>query len=242
MTSTKLKAVLLGLATNAFIVSVLYAGPPITVVAVTYQTPPGFGSATYFQNFGGRSPALDDNGKVIFFAHLAGTGINSTNDTAVFAGSPGALQLVAQKGAPSPKSNASQFLGGFGPLGIDTSGNVLIGDNSADGTFDLFAGPLGGSLSVLAQPGDTVPGASGPIQDITGTINGFNGYAQAAAFSNGIAVFGARLGQDSQFSLVTNSPGSLTLIAEPGMPAPGRPAGTTFIKLTPSWHNLNRAI
>ncbi len=108
--------------------SSLRAGQPITPVALTGQLPPGIGPNTgydLFQEFTG-SPGLNEAGEIQFNAFLIGAGINSTNDTALFEGAPGALQFVAREGSPAPGLPNRTYAQFFTPSPLDRSGDIFL--------------------------------------------------------------------------------------------------------------------
>jgi IPT/TIG domain-containing protein len=74
--------------------------------------------------------AMNDSGAVAFRAKLAGTGVTTANDQALFAGMPGALSLVARLGAGAPDAGGATFTKAgsesFTPPSIDASGKILF--------------------------------------------------------------------------------------------------------------------
>ncbi|MEO6971673.1 MAG: choice-of-anchor tandem repeat NxxGxxAF-containing protein [Chthoniobacterales bacterium] len=197
--------------------SAVEAGQPITPVAVSGQQAVGTDVAYDYFQASVVSPGLNEAGQVQFLAHLKGIGVNMSNDTAVFAGGLGTLQLVARQGDPAAGFPGRTYAGGFSVCGLNVSGEVLFNSGLDDGNQAFFVG-LPGTLQVLAAIGDVIPGAPGPIDNLSiASIN-----------DAGRALFGALFSGDWYFSLVVGEPGSLSIAAEPGMQAPGRPPGITF--------------
>ncbi len=62
----------------------------------------------YFQ--GGLHLAMNDAGTVALRATLTGTGVTTANDTALFAGAPGALALVGRLGSAAPDAGGASFV------------------------------------------------------------------------------------------------------------------------------------
>src|SRR5687767_11764858 len=94
---------------------------------------------------------------------LGGTA-TSTNNGVVYAGAPGALNVVARTGEPAPGLPGVQFVapqfGGFGPrVSINNAGHVAfataVGGAGVTTANDaaIFAGAPG-SLGVVARKGD----------------------------------------------------------------------------------------
>jgi hypothetical protein len=77
----------------------LFAGGPgaLKPVALQGATAPG-GNGAVFSDFGSTNPVINASGYVAFVASLSGPGVTTGNDEALFAGSPGDIQLVARKG------------------------------------------------------------------------------------------------------------------------------------------------
>ncbi len=217
---------ILGLLLTLAASSVVQAGQPITPVAIKDQLPPAIGPNTGFATFG-NIPALNDAGQVAFKATFNGVGVNSTNDTAIFSGPPGSLQLVARKGSPAPGPGGKIYTGEFDLPDLNESGTTLFGDNRDNGfdtnVFALYVGPPG-AITLLAKQGDLVPGSANPINKVISVGGPYDVQINEA----GQAVFGVLFAGDQQFSLVVGAPGSLTIAARPGMQAPGLPSGVKF--------------
>jgi hypothetical protein len=216
------------------------AGQPITPLAVTDQLPPGIGPNTGFLLFGYGS-VLNDAGQVVFNASLMGVGIDSTNDVGLFSGAPGTLELVARKGSLAPGPDGKIYLGPFSPLGLSPSSNIVFQDyrgyDLGSSSLALYTG-LPGAIELLAENGDIIPGAPGPILELDA---GGSSVANSTVPINNAnhTVFGATFEGDTYRSLVVGAPGSLSIAAEPGMQAPGLPNGVTFSFLNNSTLSLN---
>src|SRR5438477_5464560 len=77
-----------------------------TTIAVTGSAAPGLPAGAKFSTFS--SPLLNNAGQIGFLATLQTGlgGVTTSNDTALFAGAPGALQLAARKGSQAPGTAA----------------------------------------------------------------------------------------------------------------------------------------
>jgi hypothetical protein len=103
-------------------------------------------------------PVVSSNGQVGFVDNLQGSGVTSANDSGLWAGPPGALQLVARARAPAPG------LGGqiaydrfsFAPV-ISNSGHVAFTDSLVGPGIDstnnnaIWVGNPG-AIELLARP------------------------------------------------------------------------------------------
>jgi hypothetical protein len=77
---------------------------------------------------------IADSGRVAFQGGAAGGTVTTANDTGIWAGTPGALTLVAREGSPAPGTDGARFdnLAGwamsYSDFGIVFNGNLLGGD------------------------------------------------------------------------------------------------------------------
>src|SRR5262245_28876093 len=98
-------------------------GDPAPGTTVTYAS-----AGRYFQ--GQMHLAMNDFGTVAFRAKLAGTGVTTANDQALFAGLPGALSLVARLGSVAPDAGAATFAKpgseSFSAPSVNAAGQILF--------------------------------------------------------------------------------------------------------------------
>jgi len=73
---------------------------PVDVVAKTGDQAPGTPIETTFTGLG--LPKINNAGEVIFNSNLTGTGVTSANNYGIWAGLPGAAQLLVRAGDPAP--------------------------------------------------------------------------------------------------------------------------------------------
>ena len=151
------------------------AAPPVkfTTIAYTTQPAPGIPDVTFAQV---ADPRLNDAGEPAFWTRLAGTGITTSNDTALWVARAPVAQLVAREGDTAPETGGTYF-------GLPT---VM---NSRDGRIAFAASILEGDPKKpvnVATYTETTPG----LLDLrereainTATIPGafqFNGINQVA--------------------------------------------------------------
>ena len=127
---------------------------------------PGTGGAVFSGSLQMSSNAVTGNGRFEFLTGLAGAGVTTANDQALYiADTTGAATLLAREGAAAPGTNAT--FGGFNgshayvtEAGVGIFQATLTGGN-ADSTNNngIWAGTPG-SLSLVARAGITsIPGA-----------------------------------------------------------------------------------
>ncbi len=71
------------------------------LVARAGDAAPDIGVGIEFRS-GGLFPSINDAGEVAIHGTIIGNGVDDTNDSALWAGTPGGLQLVARTGTPGP--------------------------------------------------------------------------------------------------------------------------------------------
>lgn len=126
---------------------------------------PGVGAGVTFGSFPDFEVALNNAGQVAFVSTLRGTGIQSSNEEAIFAGAPTALQLVARKGMVSSGQRFVLLLDQLPPL-INANGQVLFaatvepteGGQFARSIWRWTPGAGGGTLKLIARDGQQAAG------------------------------------------------------------------------------------
>jgi hypothetical protein len=167
-----------------------------------------------------------------------GIGLGTVNRTAVFIGTPGAMQLVARDGDPAP--GTTDFYGGLGAsMGVSTfsdSGSVVFADTVSNPNVlvinrgALFAGGAG-TVQLVARQGNPAPGAPAGVNYGSGfpspTINDAGQIAYRTAWETGVG------GVDSTNDgvLYAGQIGSQLPIAREGDAAPGTMPGVTYSSL-----------
>src|SRR6185436_19639913 len=95
----------------------LRAAISFQAVAVTGQPAPGFGGNATFSEFSCIS--LADDGRFAFTAQATGTGITITNRQGIWAGLPGALNLIARTGTLTPDAGPEVTFYYFAGINMD---------------------------------------------------------------------------------------------------------------------------
>jgi len=229
----------------------VWSGTPGNLALVAASGQPAPGTSTVFsQSFG--SPAflpvgVNNSGQVAFQGLVAGL-----NPYGLWSGAPGQVSLVARVGAPAPSAGAGVTFGQqlanatpFSIPDINTSGQVafaaaISGNAAPYPPSGVWAG-LPNSLTLVAKTGGAAPGLSpgttwAHIYDAT---PGLSTPAPPLLNEQGkILLQGSTLpgpggpSQTSDFGwgLWAGNPGSLSLVAHAGLPAPGEAA--TFQQMT----------
>jgi hypothetical protein len=141
---------------------------------------------------------LNDAGQVALYDFLlSGPGVTTANRTAVFIGTPGAMQLAARDGDPSPGNtstyggfNGSMVLPTFNDLGQVIFEDTWLGpDVNSNNYTALFGGGVG-SMQLVARGGNQPPGAPAGVGylhvDLQPNINDTGQVAYAARWTTGV--------------------------------------------------------
>ncbi|MGQ0722022.1 MAG: DUF7453 family protein [Candidatus Eiseniibacteriota bacterium] len=222
----------------------IFTGSPFGLARLCGEPAPGIPSALLnIQN----PITLGNSGAVAFFGTLTGAGITLFNDHGLWAGLPGAIALVARQGDQAPglpagvvisTSLATPFLS---YARINGAGQVaFIGFVSGPGVVPgvndqcvWFGAP--GSVALVARSGSPAPGVGGGVV--------FQGFVSEPKINDaGDVVFGGVLTGPGITSandegIWFGTPGSLSLVARDGDPAPGVP-GEVFTSLIQLQHTL----
>lgn len=129
-----------------------WSGGVLELVALTNTTAPGTGA--FFEYL--FDPWMNASGKVVFKASLMGDGVDFTNNAGVWAGEPGAVELVVRKGSPAPGTSGHFLVMNFSNVGL------LSIDDGGDITFPS---------SLMDSDGAIVPGGGGVWQYGTGVVS-----------------------------------------------------------------------
>jgi len=181
----------------------------------------------------------DNSGSVLISGSYHATG-SSTSKYAIWSGSVGALQLLANQGAAAPGTGAGivhgprdQVTPAFGRQTGALSGGISAFEAYLNGTgitssnnFGLWAGSAG-NVQLVARTGSQAPGLTSGI-----TFSSLDQYYSVN--SNRVAAFQGQVQGAGISSFVNDdgicegTPGSVQLVAQVGTQAPGVSAGTTF--------------
>jgi hypothetical protein len=120
-----------------------------TVVARTGQPAPST-SASYDDL--SRLPSINSAGQVAFYSTLAGPDVNAANNSAIFTGVPGSIDLLFRSGAPAPAPAQGLTLRVESGPNIAPDGQILFGSLVSNANFSAGADWLGtpGKLSLIA--------------------------------------------------------------------------------------------
>jgi hypothetical protein len=183
-------------------------------VAVTGEPAPGTGGLSFGWIARGD---ISDSGIVAFI----GAPDLTTENHAIWVGTPGNLNLAVSSGDPAPERIAEEFYQ-FGPLLVNANGDIWFGATlryagsiTPGGVVGGFWAGTPGSLTSVAAPGDIAPGTQGLT---------FQDFAFAGNYTDsGGSAFGANVASTSGSlpGLWVGSSGSLELLALSGNPAPG---------------------
>lgn len=126
-------------------------------------------------------PRLNTAGEIAFAAPLGGPDLTDTNDSAIFAGMPGALAVIAREGDPAPDTTPGTLFGeselttntstgdyDFDGLALSESGAVvfrtsLIGPDVATSDDSAIYSNAQGPLALVAREGDWAPGTPAEV-------------------------------------------------------------------------------
>ncbi|HEY7115890.1 MAG TPA: choice-of-anchor tandem repeat NxxGxxAF-containing protein [Tepidisphaeraceae bacterium] len=181
---------------------------------------------------------LNEHDDILAITGLAGAGIGTGNDSAIWSGSTnlGLLARVAQTGNPAPGLDFGIQYASFSAQAFtenntgayafrSTLSSVIAGQVTTANDNAIYVGRRGKEPTLLVREGDPAP--------IPGATNvNYSGTLGLALGGNGLVVFSSDL---SNRSFLNNSgifagttPTNVAAIALESQRAPGTPAGSTF--------------
>jgi hypothetical protein len=193
-------------------------GGTFAVAAQTGNVAPGTTATTKFTVLDDQ-PGFSDAGHVAFRSGLVSEvpgEVGLLNNSGIWAGTPGNIQLVARGNDPSPIAGTTFRVPDFAPR-VNDSGQVaffsLVVGTGADSTNDevLWLKSSSG-IEIVAREASPAPGTTvnfGPLDSIVAINN-----AGQVAFSAPLA--GAGVGSSNDRGLWAGAPGSLSLVAREG--------------------------
>jgi hypothetical protein len=189
------------------------------------------GTGGEFNGFSGLT-AINDAGQTAFKGFLFGPpDVDSTNDSGIWVGDSGSLNLVAREGDAAPGTGAGVVYGNMGVPVINGAGKTaFLGDLAGagvdvtqDGNNHGIWSEGDGSLALVARKGDAAPGTGpgvvfgvlfGPQSTPTFSDPVMNGAGQIAFVGN---ITGAGVNSITNHGIwATDTNGVLTLIAREG--------------------------
>jgi hypothetical protein len=193
---------------------------------VTLQGEPAPGTNGDFTGIGRTFPPINSQGETAVGIGIVDPNSGQTMGTAVYKGNGANLQLAARSGENAPGTNA-QFNSVVllsSPLN-SLNETVFRGSLQGPSVSTLNDGGLwrtrNADIELLAREGDAVPGSNDLF---------FGNFISAVIDDSDQVVFKASVTPGTQTSLWSAGDGELSLLARPGMPAPG--TGAVFSSLT----------
>ncbi|MBI5764808.1 MAG: hypothetical protein HZA51_14930 [Planctomycetes bacterium] len=206
----------------------IWVGQPgaLALVARAGNAAPGTPAGVVFSGGMQNWLMLNDLGHIVFRANLVGPGITTANDAGIWAGAPGALQLVAREGDVAPGTGGVfdlfnyQFEAYPVPV-INAAGDVVFSGHHTGGR-GIWRWS-GGVLELVARTNTNAPGTSALFEYL------FDPWMNAS----GELVFKASLmGEGVDFTnnngIWAGVPGAVGLVVRKGSPAPGT-SGLLFV-------------
>lgn len=176
-------------------------------------------------------PRYNNDGRVLFGGALKGTGVDFTNNAAVWSGFPGNVGLVVREAQVAPGLPSSVQL----KYGSTDIGAVLGGSNqcafragldgggvTTDNDNIVYSGSVFSPATVVRE-GTQVPGAPAGVNVGNVLQPTINESGQTAFLS----ILGGAVDNTNNNAILSNASGSLQMIARKGNPAPN--AGTDAV-------------
>lgn len=204
-------------------------GGDLTLLLREGDAVPGFPPGVVFAN-GIRMLDFSNGEHVLFESFLAGPGVSTTNDNAIWLASGGAITLVLREGDPAPGLPAGQmfreFFDGFqaGSARVNSHGEVLIRAQTQAYTGVWLRAD--GGLTKIAATGDALPGLPDGVTLAVPEMAWNFTDGRRAAFGGTVAGAGVTPTNNRCVWLLAN--GGLALLARSADDAPELPDGVTF--------------
>lgn len=140
----------------------LWAGPADNLALVMRLGDPAAGvagGAHYSQIHPNHNRAISDSGQVAFWGRVAGAGIGSNNDDAIWVGSAGDILLAAREGDHAPGTPSDEVFVQLGSPAMSNVGVAFPGGSlgSASAHAGIWRGPVD-ALSLIVSSGDHAAG------------------------------------------------------------------------------------
>jgi hypothetical protein len=180
-------------------------------------------------------PSVNDSGHLAFWNNLAGSGVTSSNDTALWGpDSTGATVVIAREGSSAP--GTTDTINSFLDFDIDLNANdeVAFGlfvNNSSSGA-GIWRGLAGTTLGAVVRDQDTAPGTADPGSPDRkfGTVFGSPVINAAGTIAFSATVNYGGSSSDMRTVWTVSPTGTLTLVAKQGQ---ATPAGGVFGLIQP---------
>jgi hypothetical protein len=203
----------------------------LALVARRGSTMPGLPAGVV--NNGLDEAGLNNAGESVFYTQLSGSGVNSSNNQAIWSEGSGSLSMVVRRGNPVPGMPGVTFDGIFAAGAINNAGqSVIVAGLSSDPPPVGFGGDSvwladSGNLTLIARRGTHAPGTpSGVNFEDFGGWSSLNeaGHALLNVLLSGTGVDVS----NDQALFLRDRVGNLTPVFRFGNQAPGTITGTVF--------------
>lgn len=215
---------------STFPIHATLASGGLQTIAVTGDQAPGAPAGVVFGRLG--APTLNNNGEIRFAGQLLGNGVDTTNDTGLFAvDTADGLSLLAREGDPAPGLPSGVSLDVSFSVQLNDSGQtVFIADLSGAGVNDTNDSALffddGAAIEVLVREGDPAPSTTTGVTFDSLFSPALNNGGQ---FGFSAILDGVGVNAFNNFAIfIGDSSGGVSLIARKGDPAPETPAGVNL--------------
>lgn len=174
-------------------------------------------------------PSINAQGQVALTGIIAGSGVGTTNDQVTFRGVPGALAVALREGAQAADAPAGVRYAALGSPALNGAGRVALSGNLRGAGVTVFNDTAAwtdadGAWSQVVRAGDPATGVPNANISIPGSVR-LNARGRVVLLS---ALTGAGITPANDLALWTDVPGTLTLIAQKGRPAPQAEPGVTI--------------
>jgi hypothetical protein len=203
----------------------------LTLTARENSQAPDVPVSARFLDLFNSAPVVNASGSIAFQARLAGTGVNVTNDWAIWRGQPSALTVAVREGQSTFDAGAGIYFTFFNAPVINSVGALAFSagvGGAGVGTgndFAIFTGPPG-AMALVAREGSPAPDSSGALFGDLFTIDPVLNNQGDVAFN--CTLTGAGVDTSNDTGIWARRDGTLGLIAREGNRAPGTADGITF--------------
>jgi hypothetical protein len=174
---------------------------------------------------------LNDAGQSVFWAQLAGSGVNSSNDFSIWSEASGSLQLLVRERSPAPGMPGVNLGNVYATGAFNNAGQtVVVAGLSSEDTPNRQASVWladSDNLTLLARRGTHAPGTASGVN-----FEDFGGWSlvnEAGDALLNVLLSGTGVDDSNDEAVfLRDAQGNLTLVHRFGEQAPGTPAGTLF--------------
>jgi hypothetical protein len=213
----------------------------IRKVAVTGDSAPGAGAGVTYSGFGfteSETPGINAAGDVTFIAYLQGGPVSFNNDSGMWVGSPGEIELLFREGQVTPGLSGQTFAEPTTIAHTNGSGESMFFQipNVFEPPNTLWIGRAS-TLAILAKSQMQAPGT--PPETRFASFPSFANNLSGGAFPARLTGGGVTAANDLGFW--TGTAGNISLVAREGDRAPGTPDDVIFDDLYVSVLPVNAA-